>query len=86
MRPRYEARLHKSGNCWGVVALLDGHDDGVPVTFVRAITAFPNMRSARDEAARLNATAEGLRRIGVAVAVWAGMAAAQEPLRDAAKG
>ena len=84
MRPRYEARVatmrhrQQGHRPWVLVRVTHGTDDGVPVEFVRVVASYGDRDDAIAEAEHRNDMQEGLRRIGVAVAVWAGMAAVQQ--------
>lgn len=89
MRPRYEARVatmrhrQQGHRPWVLVRVTHGTDDGVPVEFVQVVASYGDRDDAIAEAEHRNDMQEGLRRIGVAVAVWAGMAAARaEAQRD----
>lgn len=83
MRPRYEARVatmrhrQQGHRPWVLVRVTHGTDDGVPVEFVQVVASYADRDDAIAEAERREGMQEGLRRIGVAVAVWAGMAVAR---------
>ena len=80
MRPRYEARVatmrhrQQGHRPWVLVRVTHGTDDGVPVEFARVVASYGDRDDAIAEAEHRNDMQEGLHQIGVAVAVWAGMA------------
>lgn len=81
MRPRYDIRVasiwdrQQGHRPWVLVRLPNGTDGA------RVVASYDDRRDAIAEAERREDMQEGLRRIGVAVAVWAGMAAARAEAR-----